>query len=206
MAGRLFVVAAPSGAGKTSLVQSLAADDQSLVLSVSHTTRPRRGAEQDGVHYHFVDASAFAAMREAGEFLEWATVYGHRYGTSRQTVHDAVNAGRDVVLEIDWQGAAQVRTGWPDPVSIFVLPPSRRALEERLTGRAQDDPEVIAKRTAEAVADLSHHGECGRWPFPGEAFHPDPQNPDAIIPASEVEHRAEYLQEIGNDHPLMAVI
>ena len=159
MAGRLFVVAAPSGAGKTSLVQSLVAGDRSLVLSVSHTTRPKRAAETDGVHYHFVDASAFAAMCEAGEFLEWATVYGHRYGTSRQTVYAAAEAGRDVVLEIDWQGAAQVRAGWPDPVSIFVLPPSRRALEERLTSRAQDRPDVIAKRTAEAVADLSHHGE-----------------------------------------------
>ena len=159
MAGRLFVVAAPSGAGKTSLVQSLVAGDRSLVLSVSHTTRPKRAAEAAGVHYHFVDASAFAAMREAGEFLEWATVYGHRYGTSRQTVRAAVDAGRDVVLEIDWQGAAQVRAGWPDPVSIFVLPPSRQALEERLTSRAQDGPDVIAKRTAAAVADLSHHGE-----------------------------------------------
>ena len=101
MAGRLFVVAAPSGAGKTSLVQSLVAGDRSLVLSVSHTTRPKRAAETAGLHYHFVDASAFAAMREAGECLEWATVYGHRYGSSRQTVHAAVDAGRDVVLEID---------------------------------------------------------------------------------------------------------
>ena len=159
MAGRLFVVAAPSGAGKTSLVQSLVAGDPLLVLSVSHTTRPKRAAETDGVHYHFVDSSAFSAMREAGEFLESATVYGHRYGTSRRTVYAAVEAGRDVILEIDWQGAAQVRASWTDPISIFVLPPSRRALEERLTRRAQDRPDVIAKRTAEAVADLSHHGE-----------------------------------------------
>lgn len=159
MSGLLFVVSAPSGAGKTSLVQSLVESDASLVLSISHTTRPKRAAETDGVHYHFVDARAFAAMRAAGEFLECADVYGHCYGTSRRMVQDAVDAGRDVVLEIDWQGAAQVRTCWPDPVAIFVLPPSRQALLQRLTSRAQDTPEVIAQRTAAAIADLSHYRE-----------------------------------------------
>ena len=159
MSGRLFVVSAPSGAGKTSLVQSLVEGDDSLVLSVSHTTRPKRTAETDGVHYHFVDARSFAAMREAGEFLECANVYGHSYGTSRRMVLAAVDAGRDVVLEIDWQGAAQVRECWPNPIAIFVLPPSRRVLLQRLTDRAQDRPEVIAKRTAVAIADLSHYCE-----------------------------------------------
>ena len=137
MSGRLFVVSAPSGAGKTSLVQSLVQGDDSLMLSVSHTTRPKRAAETDGTHYHFVGASTFAAMREAGEFLECASVYGHCYGTSRRLTLAAVAAGRDVILEIDWQGAAQVRACWRDPVSIFVLPPSRHALRQRLTNRGQ---------------------------------------------------------------------
>lgn len=157
--GHLFVVSAPSGAGKTSLIERLVDDDRSLTVSVSHTTRPRRAAETDGVHYHFVDDRAFEALRAAGEFLEWAQVFGNVYGTSRQAVVDPIDSGADVMLEIDWQGAVQVRRHWPDAVSIFVLPPSQAALIERLTSRGQDSAEVIEKRFRQAVADMSHQAE-----------------------------------------------
>ena len=157
--GHLFVVSAPSGAGKTSLIEALTRSDPALQVSVSHTTRPRRPAEKDGVHYHFVPAEQFQAMRDGDEFLESATVFDHAYGTSRRAVQDAVRAGRDVVLEIDWQGARQVRRSWPGTVCVFVLPPSRSALLARLNGRGQDAADIIAKRTAQAVGDISHCDE-----------------------------------------------
>ena len=157
--GHLFVVSAPSGAGKTTLIKKLLERDPSLVVSVSHTTRPKRASEIDGVHYHFVDAATFASLREAGEFLEWALVFDHAYGTSRGTVAKELGAGRDVILEIDWQGAAQIRERHADAISVFVLPPSLTALVERLNTRGQDQPGVIAKRVRQAVADMSHHGD-----------------------------------------------
>ena len=157
--GHLFVVAAPSGAGKTTLIEKLMEGEPSLVVSVSHTTRPKRASETDGVHYHFVDEATFASLRDADEFLEWARVFDHAYGTSRDTVIAQLDAGRDVILEIDWQGAAQVRRRHPDAVSIFVLPPSQSALIDRLHTRGQDRPEVIAKRLKQAVDDMSHHDE-----------------------------------------------
>lgn len=159
MRNHLFVVSAPSGAGKTTLLDALVRRDPMLCVSISHTTRPKRAAEVDGVHYHFTDSATFAAMRERGEFLEWAQVFGHAYGTSRRMVADAFAAGLDVVLEIDWQGAAQVRQRWRDPVSVFVLPPSRQALLGRLRKRGQDAPAVIATRMAHAVAEISHYDE-----------------------------------------------
>lgn len=157
--GHLFVVAAPSGAGKTTLIEKLMEAEPSLVVSVSHTTRPKRASEIDGEHYHFVDEATFASLRDAGEFLEWASVFDHAYGTSRTTVVTELEAGRDVILEIDWQGAAQIRERHPDAVSIFVLPPSTSALIDRLNARGQDEPEVIARRLQQAVADMSHHSE-----------------------------------------------
>ena len=155
----LFVISAPSGAGKTSLVRALLAGDDRLAVSVSHTTRPPRPTDVDGRDYHFVSSPAFQAMRDAGEFLEHASVFGHAYGTSRQAVLEQVRRGRDVILEIDWQGAAQVRRAWPGAVTVFILPPSRQALRTRIEGRGQDKPEVIARRMEEATRELAQHAD-----------------------------------------------
>ena len=157
--GLLIVVSAPSGAGKTSLVNALVERDPNIVVSISHTTRARRGTERDGVNYHFVDAAVFGAMRDAGAFLEHATVFGNSYGTSREQVERELAAGRDVLLEIDWQGAQQIRRSFPSAVSLFILPPSHAALDERLRRRGQDDAAAIAKRTAEAELEMSHYAE-----------------------------------------------
>lgn len=157
--GLLIVVAAPSGAGKTSLVNALIARDSNIVLSISHTTRPRRPSEADGRDYHFVTQREFERMRAAREFLESAAVFGHRYGTSKAAVDAELGAGRDLILEIDWQGAQQVRERYRDAVSLFILPPSRAALIERLRRRGQDDPAVIAHRMAKAESEMSHYAE-----------------------------------------------
>lgn len=157
--GRLFVVSAPSGAGKTSLVKALLARDPALAVSISHTTRKPRPHEVDGREYHFVSIPEFQELIARGAFLEHAQVFDNYYGTSRETVERLLSAGTDVVLEIDWQGAQQVRRAMPDSVSIFILPPSRRALEERLTQRQTDSPEVIARRLRDAVADMRRYSE-----------------------------------------------
>jgi guanylate kinase len=157
--GRLIVIAAPSGAGKTSLVKALLARDPALRLSVSHTTRERRPTEQEGREYHFVAVPEFERLREAGEFLEHARVFDNLYGTSRAFVEQQLTAGHDVVLEIDWQGARQVRRAMPQCVSVFILPPSRTALAERLARRATDTPQVIERRLADAAGDMSHYRE-----------------------------------------------
>ena len=157
--GQLFIVAAPSGAGKTSLVNALVADDPRLVISVSYTTRAPRPGETDGVHYHFVTPQSFSRRREAGEFLECAEVFGHWYGTHRQTTEAILDAVQDVILEIDWQGARQVKQSFPDCRSIFILPPSVVALRERLGARAQDSDAVIERRMGEARDELSHWNE-----------------------------------------------
>jgi guanylate kinase len=157
--GVLFVVSAPSGAGKTSLLRALIPSDPRLQLSVSHTTRAPRPGEQDGEHYHFVDRARFEAMVAAGAFLEHAQVFDNFYGTAEQSVRDVLAAGRDVVLEIDWQGARQVRARFPEAVSVFIVPPDVQTLRERLSGRGQDSAEVIERRMRAARRELSHYGE-----------------------------------------------
>lgn len=157
--GTLFIVSAPSGAGKTSLVAELLEGDPSLHLSISHTTRPRRPKETAGVNYHFVDQTTFEEMITADAFLEHASVFGNYYGTSKAAVAEPLAAGQDVLLEIDWQGAALVRQVHPDAVSIFIVPPSQETLRERLQSRAQDDPEVIESRLAEARTEMQHYHE-----------------------------------------------
>ncbi len=156
MQGVLYVVAAPSGAGKTSLVKALLKNDQGIRLSVSYTTRAPRPGEVEGKDYHFVSREVFAEMAGRGEFLESAEVYGNFYGTSQTWIAREIAAGHDILLEIDWQGAEQVRKHFPQAVSIFILPPSLNALRNRLQNRAQDSQEVIEKRLAAACEDISH--------------------------------------------------
>ena len=157
--GSLYIFAAPSGAGKTSLVKALVETTADIEVSVSHTTRAPRPGEVDGVNYHFTDVAAFQAMVAQGAFLEHARVFDNYYGTARANIEQRLAAGVDVILEIDWQGARQVREQFPDSIGIFILPPSRQALEERLRGRGQDGDEVIARRMRDAESEISHYGE-----------------------------------------------
>ncbi len=159
MKGKLFVITAPSGAGKTSLIKALLEDEPGLRLSTSYTTRKPRPGEQNGREYHFVDEPRFLAMRDRGEFLENAEVHGNRYGTSRKVITETLERGEDLILEIDWQGARQVRSLYPDCIGIFVLPPSIEELERRLRARGQDAESVIRQRLANAQAELTHAGE-----------------------------------------------
>jgi len=157
--GSLFVIAAPSGAGKTSLVNALLSQDPRLVLSISHTTRQPRPAETNGQHYYFVSKIEFEEMAEAGEFMEHALVFDNYYGSNRNSVARQLDQGRDVILEIDWQGARQVRTAFPDCCQIFILPPSLKSLRERLTDRGQDSEAVIQRRMQDAQTEISHWQE-----------------------------------------------
>lgn len=158
--GSLFIISAPSGAGKTSLVDALLQRMQQVRVSVSHTTRAQRPGEVDAVNYHFVSREEFQRLHDAGDFLESAEVFGNSYGTSQRWVNETLAGGEDVILEIDWQGAEQVRRLQPGAISIFILPPSKSALEQRLTGRGQDPAPVIAERMAKAANEMSHYGEA----------------------------------------------
>ncbi len=157
--GTLFVVSAPSGAGKTSLLRALLDSEENLVLSVSHTTRPPRPGEKNGADYHFVSAGEFETMVGAGEFLEHATVFGNRYGTGRDQVNASLSRGVDVILEIDWQGARQIRKAMPESVQLFVLPPSREALGRRLRDRGTDSDKVIEAHMRAAGGEIARFRE-----------------------------------------------
>ncbi|MBH3382978.1 MULTISPECIES: guanylate kinase [Pseudomonas] len=157
--GTLYIVSAPSGAGKTSLVNALIKEDRQIRVSVSHTTRAMRPGEQHGVNYHFVVHEEFKALIAQGDFLEHAEVFGNFYGTSRSALQQTLDEGYDLILEIDWQGAQQVRRVMPDALSVFILPPSQQALRQRLDGRGQDSEEIIDGRMKEAVSEMVHYDE-----------------------------------------------
>ena len=159
MPGTLIILTAPSGAGKTTLTKGLLERDRNVQLSVSYTTRDPRPGEQDGREYHFVDVATFRELRDRGEFLEWAEVHGNYYATSRVWIRNQIETGRDILLEIDWQGAQQVRKTFPDAVGVFVLPPSFDVLEQRLKGRGTDSDEVIGRRLLAARGEMRHVGE-----------------------------------------------
>ena len=159
MTGQLFIVSAPSGAGKTTLVRLLLEKDAAISLSISTTTRAPRPGEQDGREYHFVSVPQFVERRDRGEFLEWAEVHGNYYGTSQRWIEEQLQTGRDVLVEIDWQGAQQVREVFPEAIGVFILPPSMDILKQRLAGRGTDSAEVIARRIAAAQAEMRHVDE-----------------------------------------------
>lgn len=157
--GNLYIISAPSGAGKTSLVKALLERTTGVVVSVSHTTRPPRPGERDGIDYHFIDKAGFESLIQAGQFLEYAQVFDNYYGTSRAGVFEQLQTGQDVILEIDWQGARQAGGAVAEAIKVFILPPSRQALLERLTARGQDSQAVIERRMRDAISEMSHFEE-----------------------------------------------
>ena len=197
--GSLFIIAAPSGAGKTSLVNSLLKRDPRLVLSISHTTRPARPGEIDGQHYHFVDVAEYEKMVNAGDFMEHARVFDHFYGSNRNSVASQLKSGRDVILEIDWQGARQVRAAFPNCCLIFIIPPSLDALRTRLTGRGQDSEKVIRRRMRDARAEISHWAEFDQLVV-NDNFHMALEELLAIIN----DHREQQPHQVNKDYQYLA--
>jgi guanylate kinase len=193
MIGTLYIVSAPSGAGKTSLVRTLLAADPAVQLSISYTTRPIRPGEVDGRDYHFVSKETFEAMRARGDFLESAEVHGNLYGTSRGWIEQRMAAGDDILLEIDWQGALQVRRLMSDAIGIFVLPPSIEALAQRLTGRATDSEAVIARRVSAARAEIEHVGEFD-YVIINNDFEEATRDLTAIVRAVRLRLKAQLLR------------
>lgn len=196
MSGSLFIVAAASGTGKTSLVKALVESMPNLGVSISHTTRPMRPGEVDGTNYHFTDRETFVNMIGEGSFLEHAEVFGNLYGTSKDWVVEQLQQDRDVILEIDWQGSAQVRRLLPEAVSIFILPPSLDALQSRLTGRGQDSAEVIAHRLREAQGDIAHYGEFA-FLVVNDDFNAALTDLQAIVRASRLSCRSQSVRQEG---------
>ncbi len=197
--GNLFIIAAPSGAGKTSLVNALLRGDNRLVLSISHTTRPARPGEISGQHYHFVAVAEFEQMVNNGDFMEHARVFDHYYGTNRNNVAQQLGQGFDVILEIDWQGARQVRAAFPECCRIFIIPPSLETLRKRLTGRGQDSEEVIQRRMRDAQAEISHWAEFDHLVV-NDNFESALEELSAIVN----DHRARRPSKVNKKHQLLA--
>jgi guanylate kinase len=193
MRGTLYIVAAPSGAGKSSIVNAVLARDPNICLSISFTSRQARPGERHAEHYHFVSAAEFEAMVEAGDFFEHALVHGDWKGTARQSVEPQLASGKDVLLEIDWQGARQVRNKVPDSVSVFILPPSREALEQRMRVRAQDSEEVIRQRLDAAREEMSHYTEFD-YVIVNEHFNTAVDEMCAIFTASRLRREAQVAR------------
>ncbi|QDF99520.1 guanylate kinase [Azoarcus sp. DD4] len=193
MPGTLFIVTAPSGAGKTTLVRGLLERDRQVQLSISYTTRAPRPGEQDGREYHFVDVPTFRALRDRGEFLEWAEVHGNYYATSKVWLKEQLAAGRDTLLEIDWQGAQQVRKAFPDAVGVFILPPSAEELENRLRGRGTDSDEVISRRLLGARGEMRHVGEFD-YVIVNNELHEALDDLVAVVRAARLRYANQHLR------------
>lgn len=195
MSGTLTIITAPSGAGKTTLVRGLLERDPLVKLSVSYTTRGPRPGEQDGREYRFVDVGTFRGLRDRGEFLEWAEVHGNYYATSRAWLREQIAAGHDIVLEIDWQGAQQVRKAFTEAVGVFILPPSLDVLEERLRSRGTDSDEVVARRLLGARGEMRHVGEFD-YVILNKELHDAIDDLVAVVRASRLRYAKQYARHL----------